>query len=66
MALKSIQLCHMDPHNRKASEFTVTVNNEGGNICATFYCTSERDARILRDAIREHSDGLLRVADYRS
>jgi hypothetical protein len=64
MALKIIQLCHMDPSNRAEGKFTVTVHDEEGNKSAEFDCASEHDARQLRNAIREHADRLRRVADY--
>ena len=65
MALKSIQLCHMDPEDRANDKYSVTVHTEDGKVHATFDCSSEYDARVLRNAIREHADKLRRVADYR-
>jgi hypothetical protein len=65
MSLKTILLCHMDPVDRARDKFTVTINSEDGNMLATFDCSSEHDARRLRDAIRDHADRLRRVADYR-
>ena len=65
MALKNIQLCHMDPSNRAEGKFTVTINSEDGLQLATFDCSSEAFARQLRNAIRDYADQLRRVADYR-
>ena len=65
MALQSTQLCHMDPVDRASGKFTVTCNTEAGDVLATFACSSEHDARQLRNAIRDHADKLARVADYR-
>ena len=65
MPLANIQLCHMDPQDRAKGKFTVTVHDDAGHLLATFDCSSEHDARQLRNAIREHADRLRRVADYR-
>lgn len=64
MALKDIQLCHMDPVDRAQDKFTVTVHSEGGSLYAMFDCSSKHDARELRNAIRDHATRLKRVADY--
>ena len=66
MALKSIQLCHIDPVNRAEGAFTVTINGDDGNISAVLRCSSELDAIRLRNAIRDHADYLARVDDFRS
>lgn len=65
MALASIQLCHIDPIDRAAGKFQVTVHHEGDNMQALFTCSSERDAIALRNAIREHADCLSDVFDFR-
>lgn len=65
MALKNIQQAHMDPVNRAEGKFSVTVHSDDGNVMATFACSSEHDARALRDAIREHADRLHHAANYR-
>ena len=64
MALKSIQLCHIDPVNRATSKFEVTVHNDEGDVLAIFSCGSEHDAIKLRNAT-QHAERLRRVADYR-
>lgn len=66
MALKSIQLAHMDRHVDKSGEsnFRVTIHSDDQQMHATFACSTESDARILRDALREHANSLQRVADY--
>ena len=66
MALKSIQLCHLDPVDRTADKFSVTINDDAGEQLAIFDVTGERNAVILRNGIREHADRLRRVADYRT
>ena len=65
MSLTSIQLCAIDPVDRAAGKFQVTVHSDDGKQLAIFDCSSEMDARRLRTAIREHADQLRRVADYR-
>jgi hypothetical protein len=65
MSLASIGLCTIDPVDRPAGKFDVTVNSDDGNQLAIFACSSEHDALRLRTAIREHADRLRRVADYR-
>ena len=55
----------MDPEDRANDKYSVTVHTEDGKVHATFDCSSEYDARVLRNAIREHADKLRRVADYR-
>lgn len=65
MSLKSIQLATIDPSNRAEGKFNVTVHSDDGHLLAIFDCSSEHDARHLRNAIREHADQLRRVADYR-
>lgn len=66
MALASIQLCHIDRivGHGGWQYFTVTVHDPDGGIVAVFKCDHEGDAVKLRNAIREHADQLLRVADY--
>ena len=64
MALKNIQLCHMDPVNRAEGKFSVTANSDDGRLQAVFYCDSEDDARKLRDAIRDHATELRRVYTF--
>ena len=46
MALKSIQLCHMDPENRDKNEYSVTVYSDDQNQRATFNCASQEDASV--------------------
>mgnify|MGYP001276664421 CR=1 FL=1 len=65
MSLTSIQLCTIDPVERAAGKFQVTVHSDDGRQLAIFDCSSEMDALHLRTAIREHADQLRRVADYR-
>jgi len=65
MSLTSIQLCTIDPVDRAAGKFQVTVHSDDGKQLAIFDCSSEPDALRLRTAIREHADQLRRVADYR-
>jgi hypothetical protein len=65
MSLKNIQLATISPSNRALGKFTVTVHSEDGHQLADFDCSSEFDARALRNAIREHADRLRHVADYR-
>jgi len=62
MALKSIQLAHMDRHEEDS--FTVTVWSESQQQYAKFKCANERHAVKLRDALREHAECLVQVADY--
>jgi hypothetical protein len=64
MALKTIQLCHIDPLNRVDGIFTVTCNSDSGEQNAVFLCTSERDAIDLRNAIRQYAERLLSVSDF--
>ena len=64
MALKSIQLAAISPSNRAEGKFIVTVHSDDGNKFADFDCDSERDAIVLRNAIREHAARLRHVADY--
>lgn len=61
MALKSIQLCHIDAVDRARDKFTVTINSDDGQQQAIFRCDSEDDARKLRNAIRDHAVNLKRV-----
>lgn len=65
MSLSSNQLCAIDPVDRAAGKFQVTVHSDDGKQLAIFDCSSEPDALRLRTAIREHADQLRRVADYR-
>lgn len=65
MALKDIQLCHIDPSNRAEGKFTVTVHSDDGKQLAVFDCDSERAAIALRNAIREQATQLKRVFDCR-
>ena len=65
MALKSIQLATIDVVDRAEDRFSVTVHSDDGNMLATFACSSEHSARMLRDAIREHADRLHWAANYR-
>lgn len=65
MSLASIHLCAIDPVDRAAGKFQVTVHSDDGKQLAIFDCSSEMDALRLRTAIREHADQLNRVADYR-
>lgn len=65
MSLTSIQLCTIDPVDRAAEKFQVTVHSDDGKQLAIFDCTGEMEALKLRTAIREHADQLRRVADYR-
>lgn len=65
MALKDIQLCHMDPEDRANQKFSVTAHDNDGKQQATFECTTEFNARMLRNAIRDYADKLRYVVDYR-
>lgn len=65
MALRSIQLCHMDPQDREKKEFTVTINSDDGNFWASLTVQGEDAARHLRDTLRQYADNLRSVGDYR-
>lgn len=69
MALKSIQLCHIDRvtvHADDGNDFVweVTVHSDTQQQLAVFRCQTETDGLALRNAIREHAMKLRRVADY--
>lgn len=63
--MKSIQLCHMDPVDRATGKFSVTAHSDEEHMRVDFACSSERSARMLRDAIREHADKVSNVLDAR-
>jgi hypothetical protein len=67
MALKSAQLCDIDPRIDDAGVklFHVTVWSDELTKFATFTCATESAALALCAAIREHADRLYRAADYR-
>lgn len=59
----NIELCHIDPVDRAADLFEVTVQDSAGTKLAIFRCSGEGNARRLRDAIRDYADELRRVFD---
>lgn len=69
MALKSIQLCHIDRvtlarESGDVSTWEVTVHSNDEKMHAMFRCETEADGLALRNAIRDHASFLRRVADY--
>ncbi len=66
MALKNIQLCHLDraPTHANPQRCTVTIHNDDGDAHAEFECADEQAAVRLRNAIRENADRLRSAADY--
>jgi hypothetical protein len=62
MALKSIQLCHIDPVGD--GKYTVSVHDDDDTKVATFKCSDVRAALTLRDAIRENADCLHTVMNW--